>query len=468
MMNDIVITKKDIIWGYIAKFFLIASGLITLPLVLKLLTPEEIGMNYLLLTISSMVALLDFGFSPQFGRTFTYVHSGAQTLLKEGIEKNYNSEVNYHLLSVLLTTARYVYKRLSVVSLLFMLSIGTFYMYVVTEGFNNVNHALSIWILFSISTYFNIYFTYYNSLLIGSGHVAEYNKAVIFSKLAYILLCISFLFLHFGLFSIIIANFVSPFILRCYSYRIYFTKEMQAKLDSNISKDEIREIFNIIWHNAKKLGINFIGAYLINKSNMFLVGLFLPLSEVGSFGLMIQFTTIISSIAITFFTTYQPRFSYLRINNRLTNFKELMGTTVVVYWLIMILGSITLLFIVPLYLTYISANTMLPPFELVLLYLFVVSLEGNHSLFASLIVTDNKVPFVLAGLLSGITILVITFLVLKFTGMGLLGVVLTQLIVQLCYNNWRWPKWVLDEFKISFGNVVSIGVKSIARYTLRK
>lgn len=96
----IEISKKDILWSYIAKFFQVSSGVIILPLVLRLLTAEEIGMNYLMLTVSSIVALLDFGFGPQFGRNFTYVNSGAQSILREGVCKDVNGTINYHQSSV--------------------------------------------------------------------------------------------------------------------------------------------------------------------------------------------------------------------------------------------------------------------------------------------------------------------------------------------------------------------------------
>lgn len=117
----IEIKRKDIIWSYAAKMFSIGSGFITLPLILHLLTPEEIGMNYLMLTISSMIGFLDFGFSPQFGRNFTYVSSGAQKLKRQGIEENINGNVNYHLLATMIKTAKFVYRRLAIVSLLLML-----------------------------------------------------------------------------------------------------------------------------------------------------------------------------------------------------------------------------------------------------------------------------------------------------------------------------------------------------------
>ena len=82
----IKISKADVLWNYIAQFFSLASGLFTLPLILKMLTVEEIALNYIFLTISSLVMLFDFGFSPQFSRNVSYVYGGAKTLKKEGIE----------------------------------------------------------------------------------------------------------------------------------------------------------------------------------------------------------------------------------------------------------------------------------------------------------------------------------------------------------------------------------------------
>ena len=225
-MGKIEITKKDILWGYAGQFFMIGSGLFTLPVILRMLTSEEIGMNYLMLTVSTMVSLLDFGFASQFGLNFTLVHSGAQRLLKEGVEHRKDVTVNYHLLSVLIKTAKMVYHRLSILCAAIMLTAGTAYIYNVTEGFTNVNHSLGIWILFTVSTYFNIYFTYYSSLLRGVGYIAQISKAEILSKSTYIIICISLLYCNIGLLAVVIANFISPFVQRWYCYRSYYTDEI--------------------------------------------------------------------------------------------------------------------------------------------------------------------------------------------------------------------------------------------------
>lgn len=461
MNNSFSISKKDVVWSFVAKFFQMATGALTLPFILNKLTADEIALNYLMLTISSMVSLLDFGFSPQFARNFTYVNSGARQLLKEGVEVHDDEGIDYHLLSVLLVTARYVYRRLSFICLLIMLTLGTAYIYIVTDGFVTVNNSLTIWVLFSLSTFFTIYCSYYNSLLTGSGKIAEANKATILSKLIYLLLCVCLLFLGFGLFAVVISSFAAPTVQRFYSHTVYFSKELKGKLSNHIDKEEILGVFKIIWYNAKKLGINFLGAYAINKSSLFIIGFFLPLEEIASYGLMVQLGTIVTSIAQTLFVTYQPRFAHSRVINNKESFKDDMSVTMLFYWVITITGISFILLFSENVLLLIKSNVILPSTIVMFIYFTQIFLEGNHSNFASLIITDNKVPFVKPSIISGGIIMVLTVLSLRFIYTNILSVVLVAFFVQLSYNNWKWPKWVLDEFNISYIDLVNRGVRNI-------
>lgn len=457
----IEITRKDVVWGYVAKFFQIGTGIVTLPLILHLLTKEEVGMNYLMLTVSSIVGLLDFGFSPQFGRNFTYVNSGARQLCREGIQESAGGEVDWHLLSVLIRTARYVYRRLSVIALVVMLSFGTVYIHHLTEGFTNIPHSLAVWILYSLSTYFNIYFSYYSSLLTGSGMIRESSQAAILSKSVYLILCVTFLLLGWGLFAVAAANFIAPFVQRFYSYRVYFTRELKSRLDTDIRREEIRETFDIIWFNAKKLGINFIGAYAVNKMGMFIIGFFLPLAAIGSYGLLTQLTTIVSGIANTLFVTFLPKISNLRVTGNRPELKRTISFSIVTGQIIMIAGALAIVFIVPPLLELIKSQTELPSRLICALYLFIMFLELNHSEFASVISTSNRIPYVVPSLVSGGAIVLLTFIVLKYTSLGLLGVVLVQGIVQASYNNWRWPMWVFNELGMTLKEFYGTGFRSI-------
>lgn len=458
------ITKKDVTWSYVAKLFQIGSGLVTLPLILRLLTKEEVGMNYLMLTVSSIVGLMDFGFSPQFGRNFTYVNSGARRLCREGVEEERGGSIDWHLLSVLISTARFVYRRLSVLALIVMLTFGTGYIWYLTEGFTNVSNSLYIWILYSFSTYFNIYFSYYSSLLIGSGMIRESSQAAILSKSAYLVLCTLFLLLGWGLFAVVAANFIAPFVQRYVSYRAYFKPELKARLaEQTVTREDIRETFSVIWFNAKKLGINFIGAYAVNKMGMFIIGFFLPLATIGSYGLLTQLTTIVSGIANTMFVTYLPKVSNCRVTGDRPMLKRTISFSMVVGQIIMLAGALGIIFVAPYLLELIKSQTMLPSRLICVLYLVIVALELNHSEFASVISTENKIPYVVPSLVSGGVIVLLTFIALKFTTLGLLGVVLVQGIVQAAYNNWRWPLWVFRELDMSISEFYGTGFDSIIK-----
>ena len=67
------------------------------------------------------------------------------------------------------------------------------------------------------------------------------------------------------------------------------------------------------------------------------------------------------------------------------------------------------------------------------------------------------------SLVSGGVIVLFTFIALKFTTLGLLGVVLVQGIVQAAYNNWRWPLWVFRELDMSISEFYRTGFDSILK-----
>lgn len=455
---EIIISKKDIVWSYVAKVFSLSTSLIIMPFILSLLTAEEIGMNYLMATVSSIIMLIDFGFGPQFGRNFTYVHSGAQNLLKEGIQKELNGNINYQLLATLLKTAKQVYKRLSLVALFLMLTVGTAYIYIVTNGFTTIENSLIIWIIYSISIYFNFYYSYYTTLLIGSGRIAESNKSMIFTRTTHIVLNIIMLYMGMGLFAVATANLIAPFVGRFYCYKVYFTNDLKNKINVKIEQDDLGKTFNIIWYNAKKMGVNMIGTYGINKSSMFLVGLYLPLTIVGSFGLLIQITTMLTGIAAIMNNSYMPLFSKYRINGQDLELKKVFSFTVIAFWSVMLLGSMVIISFGNSILHFIDSNTLLPSKLICACYLLILSLESNHAMFAGFITTNNEVPFVIPSLLSGIFIVIFTFLGLHYFMFNLLDVILIQGIIQLAYNNWYWPHYVLKDLKCNPFSFLRYGI----------
>ena len=445
---SVKVSKSDVVWGYVSQFFNLASGMIVLPLVLHMLSTEEIALNYLMMTIATMVALMDFGFSPQFGRNVTYVFSGVQKLEKEGVEITQKGSLNYHLLYSLIRVARKVYLYLGLIVLAVMLTLGTVYIYYATDGFSTVDNALLVWILFSLSTALNIYFLYYSSLLTGRGLVKESKKALMASKVFYIVLSYILLLSGMGLLGLTLANLIAPFISRFLSYRYFFDEELKSNLSGQTtSKKEIKELFHVIAYNAKKLGINFIGAYAILKFSLFIAGLYLTPSDIASYGLMIQLVTIIGSISSTFFQVFNPQITSYHVTGNLKKEFHTFALSMSVFYLLFLLGTVLLVFFGQPLLKFIGSNALLPSRLILVLYCLIILLEYNHSHFATYITFANEIPFVKSSIITGVIVCLCDFLVLQYTSLGLLGVVLVQGVAQLAYNNWRWPLYVFRKTK---------------------
>jgi O-antigen/teichoic acid export membrane protein len=73
-----IINKTDVFWNYFATFLKISSSALLLPLILRMMPTEMIGIWTIFMTITALSSLLDFGFNPSFARNVTYVFSGVK------------------------------------------------------------------------------------------------------------------------------------------------------------------------------------------------------------------------------------------------------------------------------------------------------------------------------------------------------------------------------------------------------
>ncbi|WP_294481700.1 O-unit flippase-like protein [uncultured Bacteroides sp.] len=456
---EIKVSKNDVIWGYVAMVFNYGTGLVTLPFILSMLSAEEVGMNYLMLTISNLVILADFGFSQQFGRNITYVLSGVQRLIKEGVSSEVNSTINYHLVAVLIRTAQYVYMRLGLMVLLLMLTAGTVYIYHVTNGFSSVSHSLWIWLLFSVSVFFNFYYKYYTALLTGTALMMEYNKSCMYSKIVYLLICIALLFAGCGLMSVVIANFVAPFVQRYYSYISFYSREMKDKLrGEQVPKQEIKDTFNTLWFNTKRLGSIFVAQYGISQSGIFLCGLFLSLPEIASYGLLMQLVGgVLCTCAKSLFNTVTPLFGKDIVRNDKQALVRHFSLGNFVFWVIFIIGGLLIVLVAPWMLQLMHSNSLLPSTLIMVIFVVDALLDYNHSNFTYIFMAENRYPFLKADIYTGVAVVIFTFATLYFTDWGLLGVVICRFICMLCYNYWKWPIEASRKLQVSIACLVKVG-----------
>lgn len=459
---EIKISKRDIIWNYIAQFFNIGAGIIILPVILKKLSSEELGIWFIFLAISNLVYLLDFGFLPTIQRNVSYVYSGAEELLEVGISNKVKKEINYKLLYDLIETSRKLYKNISLIAFFILISIGTYYIYTLVLNFYNFQKIILAWILFVLSILMNFYYYYFNALLRGRGLIAEANKIIIFSRIGFILSAIIALKINLGLISLSIGNIISVIIIRFYSKKIFFTKELKEKMLQQNRKID-KSLIKVIWHNASKLGLVSLGAFLIVKGNTFIASKYLPLDIVASYGLSLQFFSILTGIASSILNVFISKIAQYRVENKIIKLQEYYSLCFVINTFFFIVGSLIIIFIIPKFLYLLNSNTALLSTKYLVFMSCYLFLEMIHSNASGFIITSNSIPFVKAAIFSGIGIVILSLILIKLTKNGVWSLLISQCIIQLCYNNWKWPLEVNKELNINFIKIYKIGINKIIR-----
>jgi len=361
-----------------------------------------------------------------------------------------------------------LYKRISMGVLLLLFTLGTLYMYKVTEGFTNVENSLFIWILYSVGTYFNIYFLYYNSLLTGAGKIKEQRYATIFSRIVYIIICFVLIFSGYGLISVVLANLISPFVARYYSYIKFYSGEIKENLPKDASgRDEVTQAISDIWYTAKKSGTNTIGHYVGTNASTFIAGLFLPLAVTAQWGILVQLISIVEGVAMNIGVSFYPEYCKLRLRNEKSELirKSSFGITSMI--LLLLTGGLVVAFAGPFALTIIKSRTILPPLVFMLAYLIKQIITCNAQLFAMLMTSRNVIPSPTAVLITSAAQIILITVLLKYTNFGIWALLLGPFIPGISYTYWAWMKKELNNMNLSALHFYSSGIKEIFLYTQR-
>lgn len=464
---DIKITKKDVIWGYTAQFLNYGTGIILLPIILRLLPSDILGIWYIFITISGFVFMLDFGFQPTFARNAAYLFNGATTLQAKGINNDDKllNEPNYPLLRNAIHTMKRFYGLISLIVVFILLTAGTWYIHLKSSHLETCSEIIIAWYIYTISIVFNFFYSYFNALLIGRGMVQENNILLIVTKSIYVLFAAIGVVMGYGLIAIAIANMLSIVVNRILAVRFFYGKGLKQILKQTKPSDE--KLFPIIWYNARKVGLTNLGGFFIQKGNLFFASIFLPLDTFASYGLTMNIVNILASVSPLYLSTHLPALYKDRINNNINSIRNIFGESLLVYYLLYIIGTFIILLGGHFFLELFHSKTFFIPFTPLLLLLIAQFLESNHGMASTLITTRNEIPFLKAALISGATVAILSFISLAYTPFGVTGIIIATGLVQLAYNNWKWPLMVCQELDKNYFQLLKIGFISLRGWFFR-
>ncbi|MEI7502052.1 MAG: O-unit flippase-like protein [Paludibacter sp.] len=446
------IGKKDILWNFLATFMRVASGLIVLPLVLRLLSTDEVGLWAVFLSISSLAILLDFGFSNSFTRNITYIFSGVKALKAEGYHTSSRSDnsVDYGLLKSVIVAMKRYYGIIALIFLAVFIVASPFYFTDILETKYSGNNKTEVWIAWY--TYgglvaYQIYTFYYNSLLAGRGFVKKLNQIIIISQASRILSSVVFLLLGFGLLSLVIGQLVSDIVNRILAYKAFYDKTLRELLKDAILTP-VNDIMKVMTPNALKIGVTTLGTFFLGKGIIFFAVKNLTLGEIASYSTTKQMIDLIMSLSTIWFSTFYPKLTMHRVNEEMIDVKRMYLKGNLAMFGVYIVCGIGLIVVGPLLLNLIHSKTQLLTSAMILVLLLGALFDSNQNMATSFLLTGNEVPFMKPTIYAGILSLGILLFCLYFTHIGVWAMIIAPFIALSVYAYWKWPLVVIKQLNI--------------------
>lgn len=453
-MQLIKITRQDFVWSFIAYGLSIGSNILILPFILYFLPSNEVGLWFTFLSIAMLANLVDFGISPSILRNTSYIWSGASELRKKGISDSIEKgKPNLILLNQVINASKLIYLFISILALTIIASVGTLYIYEITDN-SSIKNIGYIWLIFCAGIFLNIAFNFWTPLLKGIGQIKQSQKALVISKSLFVIISVVLLTIDLGLLGIAISYTLSGYTLRFFT-KIYFLKylnEINFKPRINFFGNLEKNLFDKIWFNSWRLGIVSLGAFAILQSNTLVCSYFFGLDFTASYGLAIQIFAVTAVLANTPYQTYLPRF------NQVLSFKDFFKAKLIIVrcaqlnWLIFILLSIFIILFLPQIATYLMKSDFLMSSYMLIFMSVYLFLENNHSMFSGFIAAENKIPFMKSAIFSGLGVIFLTLILIYTTDIGIWTLLIVPAFVQLIYNNWKWPFTVIKKYNIKLSN----------------
>ena len=454
--------RSDVLWGYVAQALNIGAGLILLPILLRNLSPEDVGLWFVFISLASLAQLLELGFLPTVARNTAYVYAGAQALGERGLPARVDAEVklNVALLAGLIAASRKIYRIVAALAAAVLLGGGSYYISTLLGPQQHPADSLLAWAAYSGGYIASLYYGYFNGMLQGRGDVTQANKVVIASRGSLVLFGGAAVSAGYGLIGLGVASMLSSMLGRWLARRYFFAPARMEMCGIRAEKAaDTGRLIRILWFNASRQGAVNLGAFLIQRGNILVASSFLGLSAAASYGMTVTILMALSGVSVVICQIQMPQMNRLQASGERQLLRAMYGEIVILACAAYMIGLAAVVIWGGQLLDLMGSSTDLLPQAAVLTLGVILLLELNHSIAASYLTTTNQVPFLWAALVSGV---VTTLLSISLVHQWKIwGLILAQGGVQLMYNNWKWPHEAALHLGTKWVEILVLGARKI-------
>jgi O-antigen/teichoic acid export membrane protein len=427
---------RDLVAGVVAQMLQYGAALLLLPLIATRLSPTEIGVWYVFVTIQGLSTLVDFGFQPNIARAFAAAFAGSPELLREGVSPATANGPNLPLAAGILASSRRLYLVLATVTLALLLTAGTLYVSALVEGEASAPGPIRIaWSVFAAGIAINLYFLWAAPLLMGSDRVYQNYLSTIITRGGFSVLGAAALLVGGGLVALAAANLIA--VAAGAAFVLFALRPVLRDLAA-VSTPAEGHVLGSLWYNSSRTGLVLVGGFLINRANVLVFSTFVGLAASAQYAFTLQILSAGMAVAQLPTMVAVPRMTALRVQGRMDALARLFLIRHAFLLVAFALFAAAVGVVGQWALTLIGSHVSLMPPAIFALFSVVLLLELNSINAGYLLSTGNRVPFVRSALVSGAAVLAGS-LGAVWLGWGVAGAVAAQGLVQLAYNNWKWP-----------------------------
>lgn len=294
-----------------------------LPLVLKKFSDVDVVLWYLFSTIIVMQSLADFGFRQTFSRLISYAYEGVQDLstINNSSANHLNEEgnqPNINLLNRIVSCMIYIYRPLTSIVFILMITFGTWFMYKPIEDSSNVNQSWISWIILVLASSIAFYGKLYLNFLEGLFKIALVRRVDVLTSLGAIGCSILVLVFAPSLLNLIIVN--QGWLLIATFRDYYLCKKVENGLYLKVSKPLPfeKDFFSIIWQPAWRSGISGLMSIGLTNATGLIYAQIGSTASVASYLLALRIITQIRDLSMAPFYSKLPLMAMLRAKNELS------------------------------------------------------------------------------------------------------------------------------------------------------
>lgn len=448
-MKSSNILKSSTAWALASQALQYGTILIVLPVGLQYMLPEEVSLWLVLLAISSGVFLMDIGLAQSLSRNIAFILAGARRLRPWGVdESRRETSVDGALLAKVLHAARTLYILLAASVFLLLSILGSLYVGSIAGNVIPIQTLVTAWITFVLGTVAGVSLRWYGTVLQGFNEYGHLYRSLAIGSLINILLSITLLLLGAGLVGLTLSYTLSLIASRLEARRCYHRLGLNIQsswLGSNIHS--FKQVVRAIWPTTWRLTAAAAGGYAIARGSIFLASFYLGLVAAAPYVLSVQVIIALQGVTMVPLLVRQSRIAALQQLNSQQEVRRLFVTSLLFSTLIFVPSAVVIALLGERLLGQLTPEaTLIPPLWLTLLAT-AYFLEVIHASAANYFTTRNTVPFMWAAVLSGTLVVATSWIGLALFGFGIEWLIMTQVLIQLVFNNWYWPYRFVREMR---------------------